>query len=182
MTATTIVPTDLDGTWQVDPLHSAVGFVVSHMAVTRFRAGFAEPRAQLEVSGGRLSLQGSAPVASLTIAHPDFRSVLMGPDWFDAERHPQLSFASTRVDVSGDGELSLEGELTVKGITRPVSGRGRLGSPVVDLQGNRRLALELEGEVDRREFGLGWNMALPGGRPAVGLDVTLVVELALVEA
>jgi polyisoprenoid-binding protein YceI len=182
MTTSTPALTDLDGTWRVDVLHSHVGFVVRHMVVTRFRAGFAEPAAQLTVADGRPVLTGSAPVSSLTITQPDFRSVLMSPEWFAAEQHPDIRFGSTSMQVAGDGTLTLDGELTVKGITRPVAGRGRIGAPVIDLQGNRRLALELEGAVDRREFGLGWNATLPGGRPAVAADVTLVVELALVEA
>ncbi len=105
---------------------------------------------------------------------------LLAPDFFDAERHPELRFSSSDVRRDGD-DLVVEGELTIKGVTRPVQLRGTISGPGVDAYGNDRLGLELETEVDRRLFGLEWNSELPGGGLAVSNEATLSGQLSLVK-
>lgn len=170
----TTLPT---GTWQVDPVHSTVSFSVKHMAVANFRGGFGTFNVTLDETG----LRGTVDVASISVSEPNLNGHLLSPDFFDAERHPQLSFRSTAIGVSAD-ELEIDGELTLKGVTRPVSITGVVSGPVTHpFDGSSRLGLELETVIDRTAFGLNWNAPLPTGGFAVGNDVKLYAELELVE-
>lgn len=168
--------TDLPaGTWTVDPVHSSVGFSVKHMVVANFRGGFGTFDVTLDENG----LRGTVDVASVDVSEPNLKGHLLSPDFFDAERHPKLSFRSTAIRVAGD-RVDIDGELTIKGITKPVSISGTVSGPVTHMDGNPRLGLELETVVDRTAFGLDWNAPLPSGGFAVGNDVKLHVELELV--
>jgi len=171
----TALPT---GTWQVDPVHSTVGFSVKHMVVANFRGGFATFDVTLDEQG----LRGTVDVASVSVTEENLNGHLLSPDFFDAERNPQLSFASTAIAVDGD-TLDIDGELTIKGITKPVKITGTVSGPVTHpFDGSSRLGLELETVIDRTAFGLDWNAPLPTGGFAVGNDVKLIAELELVEA
>ncbi len=166
------------GTWELDPLHSTVGFSVRHMVVANFRGGFGTFDVTLDESG----LRGTVDVASVSVSEPNLNGHLLSPDFFDAERNPQLSFRSTVIRVSGD-ELDIDGELTLKGVTRPVTITGTVSGPVTHaFDGSSRLGLELKTVVDRTAFGLDWNAPLPTGGFAVGNDVKLEAELELVLA
>ena len=170
----TALPT---GTWQVDPVHSTVGFSVKHMVVANFRGGFDTFSVTLDEKG----LRGTVDVASIGVSEPNLNGHLLSPDFFDAERNPQLSFNSTAIRVEGD-KLDIDGELTIKGTTKPVKITGTVSGPVTHpFDGSSRLGLELETIVDRTAFGLDWNAPLPTGGFAVGNDVKLVAELELVE-
>ena len=170
----TALPT---GTWQVDPVHSTVGFSVKHMVVANFRGGFDTFSVTLDETG----LRGTVDVASIGVSEPNLNGHLLSPDFFDAERNPQLSFNSTAIRVEGD-KLDIDGELTIKGTTKPVKITGTVSGPVTHpFDGSSRLGLELETIVDRTAFGLDWNAPLPTGGFAVGNDVKLVAELELVE-
>lgn len=170
----TALPT---GTWQLDPVHSTVGFSVKHMVVANFRGSFGTFEVTLDENG----LRGAVDVASIDVSEPNLNGHLLAPDFFDAERNPQLSFRSTEIRLSGD-ELDIDGELTLKGVTKPVTITGTVSGPVTHaFDGSSRLGLELETVIDRRAFGLDWNAPLPTGGFAVGNDVKLVAELELVE-
>ncbi len=165
------------GTWNVDPVHSDVGFTIDYMAGT-FRGGFARFRAQL--AEGRL--EGSAEVASVQVKDPNLEAHLQSPEFFDAERHPQLSFASKEVDVSASNEVTIAGEITIRGHTEPAELRGTMSDPITDPYGNERFGLELETTIDRTAFGIDWNAELPTGQPALSEEVTLVADLQLVKS
>jgi polyisoprenoid-binding protein YceI len=107
---------------------------------------------------------------------------LQSPDFFDAQRHPETTFRSTSIERRGEDGIVIAGELTLKGVTRPVELHGTIRGPVVDLGDAERLGLELEGTIDRTDFGLNWNLPLPKGGLAVGNDVRLVAHLELVRA
>lgn len=164
------------GTWKLDPVHSSVGFSVKHMVVATFRGGFRAFDVTLDDSG----LRGTVEVASVDVEEANLNGHLQSPDFFDAERHPRLVFRSSGIRVAGDA-IEADGELTVKGTTRPVLVSGTISGPVDGLDGRRRLGLELQTVVDRTAFGLDWNAPLPSGGFAVGNDVTLRAELELVE-
>lgn len=170
----TALPT---GTWQVDPVHSTVEFSVKHMLVANFRGGFDA----FDVTVDETGIRGTVEVASVRVSEPNLTGHLLSPDFFDAERHPQLSFASTAVTVTGD-DLVVDGELTLKGVTRPVAITGTVSGPVTSFDGSSRLGLELETTIDRTAYGLDWNAPLPTGGFAVGNDVKLHAELELVRA
>ena len=166
------------GTWQVDPVHSTVEFSVKHMVVANFRGGFGTFDVSLDEAG----LRGTVDVASIGVSEPNLNGHLLSPDFFDAERHPQLIFNSTEIRVSDD-ELTIEGELTLKGTTRPVEIKGTVSGPVTHaFDGSSRLGLELSTVIDRTAYGLDWNAPLPTGGFAVGNDVKLRAELELVLA
>lgn len=169
----TALPT---GTWQVDPVHSTVGFSVKHMVVANFRGGFDTFSVRLDDEG----LRGTVDVASVSVSEENLTGHLLAPDFFDAERSPQLSFNSTAIGFSGD-KLDIDGELTIKGQTKPVKITGTIAGPITGLDGSSRLGLELETVVDRTAFGLDWNAPMPTGGFAVGNDVKLTAELELVE-
>ncbi len=164
------------GTWAVDPVHSTVEFSVKHMVVANFRGGFETFDVSVDESG----IRGTVDVTSIRVSEPNLNDHLLSPDFFDAERHPKLTFGSTEIQVSGD-EIEIEGELTLKGRTLPVKISGTLSGPVTHaFDGSSRLGLELETVIDRTAYGLDWNAPLPTGGFAVGNDVKLRAELELV--
>ena len=164
------------GTWNADPVHSDVGFAIDYMAGT-FRGGFSRFQAQL-VDG---RLEGSAEVASVQVKDPDLEAHLQSPDFFDAERHPQLTFESREIDRSGH-DVAIAGEITIKGHTEPVEIHGTISDPITDPFGNERFGLRLETTIDRTKFGVTWNNPLPNGEPALASEVHIVAELQLVKA
>ena len=164
------------GTWKVDPVHSTVAFSVRHMVVANFRGGFDSFDVELDENG----LRGTVDVSTISVSEPNLNGHLLAPDFFDAERYPQLSFRSTGIEVSG-GELTIAGELTLKGTTHPVEITGNVHGPATHaFDGSERLGLELETVIDRTAYGLNWNAPLPTGGFAVGNDVKLHAELELV--
>jgi polyisoprenoid-binding protein YceI len=163
------------GTWSVDRIHSTIGFAVPYLMGT-FQGTFSEFEAVL--SDG--VLRGSAEVASVEVKDPNLATHLQAPDFFDAERFPKLSFEANEISRSGD-DLSISGELTLKGHTEPVEIRGHVNDPGPDSYGGERFGLQLEATVDRTKFGLNWNNPLPSGDPALAHEVTLIVDLQLVK-
>jgi len=161
------------GTWSVDKVHSTVGFAVAYMAGT-FQGTFSDFEARLS---DRV-LGGTAEVASVQVKDPNLETHLQSPEFFDAERYPQLSFEAKDVSRSRD-ELTIAGELTLKGHTEPVEITGHISEPAPDPYGGERFGVQLEATVDRTRFGLNWNNPLPSGDPALADDVTIIVDLQL---
>jgi polyisoprenoid-binding protein YceI len=172
----------LTGSWDADPVHSSVGFGVRHMGVSTFRASFHEVDARLTTDGSGLELEGAARVDSISItAPPELREhVVRGDDFFEGDRHPEISFRSHEVRLREDGEVLVLGLLTVKGISRPIAASGTYQLPVVDPFGATRAAMELHAVIDRREWGMGWQMPLPSGGDVLGYEVELTVQLELI--
>ena len=180
MSATATLATRLPaGTWKVDPTHSSATFAVKHMAVGTFRGGFEGLDAALIVSeDGAATLQGTVRADSINVKDENLLAHLGSPDFFDTERHPELSFRSDSLQPTDDG-LLVEGELTIKGNTHPLQAHGSVSGPSVGLDGSQRLGLTLETTVDRTLYGLNWNAPLPKGGFALANDVKLIVELEL---
>jgi polyisoprenoid-binding protein YceI len=181
MTTTTQVQTQTTiptGTWKSDPVHSEVGFAVKHMVVGTFRGGFTDFDATLSDENGEPTLHGAVRTDSVNVRDESLRGHLLSPEFFDSERYPELTFTSSGIRDE-DGELVVEGDLTIKGITKRVEARGELSGPAVDLHGGERIGLDLETTVDRTEFGLNWNAPLPRGGVAVENEVALSVHLEL---
>jgi polyisoprenoid-binding protein YceI len=178
-TTTTERPAIPAGAFKIDPVHSTVGFEVKHV-ISTFRGTFGDYDARLDNTNGAARLTGSAGVKSVDVRDENLAAHLQSPDFFDAERHPQIGFESERIELDGSEAVKLEGELTIRGVTKPIVASGRLEHVEADMSGNQRIGLELETVVDRRDFGLNWNAALPKGGFALGNDVKLVVRLELV--
>jgi polyisoprenoid-binding protein YceI len=161
----------LAGQWRFAPVHSSAEFSVKYV-VAKFRGRFGELDASLE--DGVLS--GSAKVASISVKDENLYPHLLSPDFFDGEQYPEIKFRSTSIDIQGD-HVELDGELELKGNTRPIHASGSIEGPVEDPMGNTRLGFTLETKIDRTEFGLNWNADLPKGGRALSNEVTLTVEL-----
>jgi polyisoprenoid-binding protein YceI len=168
------------GTWNIDKVHSHVGFAVKHMVVATFRGRFEEYDGALTVGeDGEPRLEGAVDVDSIVVKDENLAGHLKAPDFFDSERYPKIQFRSSAVRLRG-GELEVEGQLTIKDRTHDVTARGTITGPHEDIAGNEKVGIELETVVDRREFGLEWNAPLPKGGVAVENDVKLEVSLELV--
>jgi polyisoprenoid-binding protein YceI len=168
----------LQGTYVLDPIHSSASFAVKHMVVSTFRGRFEKFDATL--TDGKLV--GPVDVGSIVVKDENLAAHLQSPEFFDAERHPELRFESTDIRRTGDGdEVVVDGELTIKGITKPVEARGTLEGPAVTFGDVNKVGLTLEAIIDRTEFGLNWNAPLPKGGFALANDVKLIVELELAE-
>jgi len=176
-TETTIAPT---GTWTLDPVHSIVGFEVDYMVGT-FKGGFQDVSASLSAAeDGRVTLEGTARVASVDVKDENLNAHLQSPDFFDAERFPELRFEAVDISLDGD-EVTAEGEITIKGVTKPVTVTGTLSPVIADPWGNQRFGIELRAIVDRTDFGLNWNNPLPSGDLALANEVTIVAQLQFVQ-
>lgn len=173
MSDTTIQQALPTGTWNADTIHSTVGFAVPYLAGT-FQGTFSEFDARLSDD----VLRGTAEVSSVQVKDPNLEAHLQSPDFFDAERYPQLSFEAREISRSGD-DVTIAGELTLKGHTEAVEIKGHINDPAPDPYGGERFGLQLEATVDRTSFGLNWNNPLPSGDPALANDVTIIVDLQL---
>jgi polyisoprenoid-binding protein YceI len=173
-TEQTVVPA---GTWALDPVHSKAAFSVKHSGIATFRGSFGEVDGSLEDG----VLTGAVKVSSVEVPVEQLVGHLQSPDFFDAERNPEITFRSTDIRSEG-GQLVVDGDLTLRGVTKPVQGVGTVAGPTQYLDGKDRIAVELTTVIDRTAFGVDWNAPLPGGGQALGNDVTLNIGLQLVKA
>jgi polyisoprenoid-binding protein YceI len=168
------------GTYTSDPVHSTAGFAVKHMLAT-FRGSFATLNADLTVDeDGRARLLGTVPVGSVVVKDENLAAHLQSPEFFDGEQYPEIRFESTEIAVEGP-IARLTGDLTIKGHTERVTAEGSVVGPIEDPFGNTKLALQFETVVDRTKFGLNWNAPLPKGGFMLANEVTLSVDLELLQ-
>jgi polyisoprenoid-binding protein YceI len=177
MSATAVQP--FSGTYRAQPTPSSIAFAVRHSGVFSYRGSLSEVEATLRGDGDALTLEGSARVESISVVEPPaMRASVLGPEFFDAERHPEITFRSTAVHLDDDGLAAVDGELTIRGVTRPITAVGHYALPRETSFGEVA-GLQLQTSFDRREFGFDWQMELPGGGVAVGWDVELDIDLLL---
>jgi polyisoprenoid-binding protein YceI len=181
MSATTLqqIPT---GVYNVDPSHSNVGFEVRHMGIATVRGRFGAFEGTIDASGDAPVLQGSVEVATIDTGDDNRDGHLKGPEFFDAEQQPKISFHSTATEVSGDGSITLQGEITIKGIAKPIELTGEIAENGQDPWGNERIGLELTSAIDRRDFDLKWNQTLPNGNLLVANEVKLLVSVSAIKS
>jgi polyisoprenoid-binding protein YceI len=161
------------GTWTLDRTHSSVSYSVRHSGVSLFKGGLTDFDAALDEG----QLRGSADVASITVQDENLEGHLLSPDFFDAERFPRVSFASSEIRIDG-AQVVVDGELEIRGVKQPVALTGTIAGPVAGPAGDR-IGLHLETTIDRTSFGMTWNMELPSGGPILDNEVTLVADLEL---
>jgi polyisoprenoid-binding protein YceI len=175
-TTTAVLP---DGTWTIDPAHTTIEFAVRHLGFATVKGrvlDFAGAIVGGERPGGELVMQA----ASLTTFEPDRDRHLRTPDFFDAAHHPELGFVLSDVRRAEEG-IVLSGELTIRGITKPVELRGAITDVgVEDPWGGTRLGIDAELVVDRRDYGVSWNEVLPGGNLVAANEVRLFASLSAV--
>ncbi|MGH9164195.1 MAG: YceI family protein [Acidimicrobiales bacterium] len=179
----TVATQPFTGTFVSDQVHSSLQFALTHMQVGNFRASFGSFDALAVSDDHGLRIEGKVRTDSVSITDPpEFREhVVNGADFFDATNHPEIAFRSVDAALAEDGTFAGTGELTMRGITRPVAATGTYRLPVEDPYGSRRTAIELTATVDRRDWGMDWQMALPNGGDALGYDVVLTAHIELVE-
>lgn len=162
------------GTWTADTVHSRIAFEVPY-AVATFTGEVPDFEVRLEDG----TLAGSARIESLKVKEENLEAHLLSPEFFDAEQHPVVSFSGDRIERDGD-TVEIDGEITLKGISRPAKITGTVNGPAVDHFGANRIGFQLETTIDRTQFDMKWNMPLPNGEPALANEVTLKAELTLV--
>lgn len=176
-TSATVIPS---GEWKIDPVWSSLEFEVKKLGLATVK-GRVPGFSGTVLGGDNPSIEGTVEAASITTFDVDRDGHLQAPDFFDTQRYPELRFASTSVDANRN-ELVVTGDLTIKDVTKQVELTGIFVGSAIDPWGNERIGLELEGTVDRTDFGLDWNAPLPGGGFLLPNEIVLKAYFAAVRA
>jgi polyisoprenoid-binding protein YceI len=183
ITQSTIEATSRTGTYRIDPTHSRIGFVARHAMVTKVRGSFNE----FDGSGhfdaaepSHSSLQLTIQAASIDTRNADRDGHLRSNDFFDMENHPEITFVSTAINRLADDRFGVAGDLTIKGVTKPVTIEFEYTGTAVDPFGNHRLGLEGTTTINRKDWGVNWNAALEAGGVLVSEKVTLEFEVSAI--
>jgi polyisoprenoid-binding protein YceI len=182
MSATATVTTGIPaGTWNVDPVHSTIEFQVRNMGIVTIKGFFEDFEGSFESDGEGVHARGVVRSASVNTRSEKRDQHLRAADFFDVDSHPEILFESSRIEASDDG-LTVIGDLTIKGITREVAFRATVEGFTPDPWGGERVGIAAVGEVDRRDFGLNWDVKTPTGVPLASYDVKILVHLGVVKA
>jgi polyisoprenoid-binding protein YceI len=169
--------------WVIDSAHSSIEFAVRHLAVSTVRGRFEKLEGSVEVEGDRLTrLEATVDVASINTREPQRDAHLRSADFFDAENHPHMTYRSTQVERLPDGRYRIDGEITIRGVTRPITLETE--DPVEffqDHMNQRRFGFTANGKLSRKDFGLTWNVVLEAGRLMVGDEVKVTVAVEAFE-
>jgi polyisoprenoid-binding protein YceI len=181
--STDTIPTTLTGNYAIDPSHSRIGFVARHAMVTKVRGSFNE----FEGSGyfdaenpAASHLQLDITAASIDTRNADRDAHLRSNDFFDMESYPAISFASTAVDQLDPESYRVTGDLTIKGVTKPVTVDLEYTGTAVDPYNNQRIGFEGKTTINRKDWGVNWNAALEAGGVLVSEKVTLEFEVSAI--
>ncbi|MGA8151501.1 MAG: YceI family protein [Terriglobales bacterium] len=173
-------------TWKIDPVHSAAQFKVKHMMISNVKGEFTGLTGTLTLDPTDITksrIESSIDAATINTRDPQRDAHLKSADFFDVEKFPSLTFKSTRVSKKGDGELAVEGDLSIHGITRKAVFEVEGPSvPMKDPWGNTRVGLSATTRINRKDFGLTWNAALETGGILVGEEVTITLDVQFVKA
>lgn len=163
--------------WNLDPSHSSVEFAVKHMAISTVRGKFRvfAGTAETDEKGQLTAITATVDATTIDTGAEQRDGHLKSADFFDVENHPTFTFTSTRIEHPSQDEVVVHGELTMRGVTKPVTLTGELAAPAKDPWGNQRAAVELTGKISRKEWGLVWNTALETGGVLVSDDVKLTI-------
>jgi polyisoprenoid-binding protein YceI len=184
--STLATPQTATTTWNIDPVHSAAEFKVKHMMISNVKGHFPKVTGALTLDESDLSksrVEATIDATSIETRDPQRDTHLKSPDFFDVEKFPAISFKSTGIRVVRDGELAVEGNLTIRDVTRKVvfSVEGPT-PPAKDPWGNTRVAVSATTKINRKDFGLTWNAALETGGILVGDEVTITLDVQFIKA
>jgi len=181
LSTSTITPT---GTWNVDPMHSRLGFAVTHLGISTVRGSFKDFEGTLEVGDDVSSAKahGTVQVNSIDTGQPDRDGHLLNSDFFDGEKYPEITFESTSIEGTGDNQVKVTGDLTIMGTTKEVELAGTIGGIETDPFGDERVGLEVHGEVDRTDFGMKFNIPLDSGAFTMSEKVQLTIDISGIRA
>lgn len=172
-----------DVTWMADPGHSVASFSVRHLGFTKVNGSILVGQAKIiapEGSNIPTSLSATLPAASIDTRNPDRDGDLKGPDWLDVTKYPTITFASTKVVPGDNSNFQIVGDLTLHGVTKPVTLAAHLDGTTVDGRGHHRASYSATTTIDRRDFGLLWANATPGGTLIAGDEVDIELEIEAV--
>jgi len=173
-------------TWKIDPAHSVAEFKVKHMMIANVKGKFTGITGILTLDNAdpaRSSVEAAIPLGTLSTGDAQRDTHLKSPDFFEAEKHPQMTFKSTRIEVKSPGQLAVTGDLTIHGVSKTVTFEVEGPTPPAkDPWGNTRVGLEASTKINRKDFGLGWNAALETGGVLVGEDVAITLDVEFVKA
>ena len=176
--ASTALPT---GTWNIDPSHSRIGFSVKHLGISTVRGEFRSYEGVFEIGeDGSAKASGTVATDSVDTSVPDRDGHLMAPDFFDTATYPEIAFQSTSISAVDDDTYELAGDLTLRGITKPITLTAEIGGAETDAFGNDRIGLEATGSLNRSDYGMKFNQALGSGNLAVSDKVKLVLDISAV--
>ncbi|WP_329462840.1 YceI family protein [Streptomyces sp. NBC_01431] len=189
-TATSTIEVDpalaaLSGTYTIDPSHSSIGFTVRHAMVTNVRGSFADHEGTLTLDGANPAASAASidvRIASVDTGIADRDDHLRGADFFDAEQFPLMSFRSTEAQELGGDKYRMVGDLTIKGVTRPLAIDLEFNGTATDPYGNQRIGFEGSAEILRSDWGLTWNAALETGGVVVSDKVKLTFDISAIKA
>jgi len=184
--STLATPQTATTTWNIDPVHSVAEFKVKHMMISNVKGQFPKVSGKLTLDESDLTkskVETSIETASIETRDPQRDGHLKSPDFFHVEKFPTMTFKSTGIKVVPDGELSVEGDLTIRDTTRKVvfAVEGPT-PPAKDPWGNTRIAVSATTKINRKDFGLTWNAALETGGILVGDEVTITLDVQFVKA
>jgi len=178
--------TTTTSTWNIDPAHTVAEFKVKHMMISNVKGQFAKVSGALTLNEADLTkskVQATIEVNSLETRDPQRDAHLKSADFFDVEKFPTLSFTSTGVKAKGEGELAVEGDLTIHGVTRKATFNVEGPTPAAkDPWGNMRVAIAATTKINRKDYGLTWNSTLETGGILVGEEVTISLEVQFIKA
>ncbi len=171
------------GTWTIDASHTTVGFTARHLMITKVRGRFGAVEGAATIAEDRLqsSVQATIELGSIDTGDTGRDEHLRSADFFDVANHPTITFASTGIKEDG-GDFVLFGDLTIKGITKPVELELEFDGVSGDPWGGTRAGFTASGEINRKDWGLEWNVALEGGGVLVGEKIKLGLDVELVKA
>jgi polyisoprenoid-binding protein YceI len=169
------------GTWTLDPSHSEIGFTVRHAGISKVRGQFTDAAATLDLAENVTDSKVNASIKTASFDSGDANrdGHVRGEDFFDVKTFPEISFVSNTIVPKGDA-YELQGDLTIKGITRPVALETEFNGVAVDPFGNTRAGLSAETTISRKDFGLTWNAVLEAGGVLVSDKVAINLELAFI--
>jgi polyisoprenoid-binding protein YceI len=172
--------------WNIDPVHSSAQFKVKHMMISNVKGEFTAVTGALTLDEKDITksrIEASIDATTINTREAQRDAHLKSADFLDVEKFPTLSFKSTRVTKTGDGELSITGDLSIHGVTRSVVFEVEgVSAPTKDPWGNTRIGLSASTRISRKDFGLTWNAALETGGILVGEEVTLTLDVQFVKA
>jgi polyisoprenoid-binding protein YceI len=171
------------GTWQVDPVHSSVEFQVKHLGIATVKGQFKEFEGTVEVGPDGAVAYGTVKTASVDTREPQRDDHLRSADFFEVEKYPEIGFRSTAIRATGEDEFEIDADLSIHGVTRPVTLQATLeGYEPEDHQGNTRVGLSASAQINRSDFEMRFNAALGSGNMVVSDKVKIVVDVSAVKA
>jgi polyisoprenoid-binding protein YceI len=181
MSSVTDIPGFVAGTWAIDPVHSEIAFSVRHLMVSKVRGRFETFEGEIVTGDDVLDTQATVSVVlwSINTGHEDRDNDLRSDNYFEVDKYPTMTFRSTSIKAEGDGFV-VEGDLTIKGVTRSVPFQVEFNGISPDPWGGTRAGISATGEINRKDFGLSFDMPMEGGGLVVGDRIKLELEIEAV--